>query len=964
MNNKEFTRALTRLDITPLGDTQGQTHVPAWRMRCKHLLEHPLLQMFSMTSTIFALCALDVQRLLLPPVTDGIIQAMLSGVFFFFGLELALAIGADPAQWKSLFFWLDVIATFSLVPDLPWMMDFLTQLFQGTGQSADSLTVARAGRAARVGARAGKTGKMVRLVKLARILRVLKMFRVLFGVLHDATAPAVSSVGKHEQRETTQDVIPETMGTAITNTVSKRVVVFVLLAIVIASSLSYYEVDRAEELAFRLLYSSANASAALQIVDEMMHDTLVYAIVDYNVALDRREQYDYDSLRDDETRRYVQAGSTGCEATFLVRPQLVEQAWLNLGLVVSIIVLLSASSFILSKDAVSVVQHPMQQVMRATTATAALLDVFKAVSDSQRSDKIEDLINVITLALHKVLQADSARLFFLDEATDMLWCQMNKDKGSEKPDVGENSFMKKRFLCDHDLRIPIGCGAVGLAALKNATINEVYDENCQTRSGASLCFVNQSGHQIKVRNELCMPIRADNKTIGVVQVINKKSHTEFNANSNGGFDSLDERLLQTFCSQVSGVIKTKSIAAQYQSATNQGSVGVQDLLSTFASTTTKAMSTRRRSLQKAAIDAIMTDERQSLIPGGGSSVSSAGAISIPHHVSSMEPVYGWGFPCFDYTPEQLTVYTTRLFTDLGLLAQFNIEASTMSRFVAEVARRYNEVPYHNFYHAFSVFQSCVWFCAKTTKGEQLSAIQKLSMLVASLCHDCGHTGVNNQFAIHNRSELATLYNDLSPLENLHAWSCFDAMKTADIFAGLTKDQKSQARCTIVKSILATDMAFHKEKLEKISTRHDLSGDFLIGVVLHTMDIGSTAYPWRECVRWSRCVGAEFAAQVALEKKAKLPVSTFMDIAGDLDLARLQADFIAYIVLPAFNLLHTYVPQIGIAVRHLKINRDKFISVTKHEIELPSPNEEDSRKLLWAANVASTGVGSIFQRTPR
>ena len=60
----------------------------------------------------------------------------------------------------------------------------------------------------------------------------------------------------------------------------------------------------------------------------------------------------------------------------------------------------------------------------------------------------------------------------------------------------------------------------------------------------------------------------------------------------------------------------------------------------------------------------------------------------------------------------------------------------------------------------------------------------------------------------------------------------------------------------------------------------------------------------------------------------------------------------------------YVPQIGIAVRHLKINRDKFISVTKHEIELPSPNEEDSRKLLWAANVASTGVGSIFQRTPR
>ena len=49
-----------------------------------------------------------------------------------------------------------------------------------------------------------------------------------------------------------------------------------------------------------------------------------------------------------------------------------------------------------------------------------------------------------------------------------------------------------------------------------------------------------------------------------------------------------------------------------------------------------------------------------------------------------------------------------------------------------------------------------------------------------------------------------------------------------------------------------------------------------------------AYPWVECVRWARMVGQEFAAQVAKEKEAGLTVSVFMDVHGDVQLAKLQA----------------------------------------------------------------------------
>ncbi len=40
------------------------------------------------------------------------------------------------------------------------------------------------------------------------------------------------------------------------------------------------------------------------------------------------------------------------------------------------------------------------------------------------------------------------------------------------------------------------------------------------------------------------------------------------------------------------------------------------------------------------------------------------------------------------------------------------------------------------------------------------------MLIASVCHDLDHPGVNNKFLVATNSELALLYNDRSVLENV------------------------------------------------------------------------------------------------------------------------------------------------------------------------------------------------------
>lgn len=55
------------------------------------------------------------------------------------------------------------------------------------------------------------------------------------------------------------------------------------------------------------------------------------------------------------------------------------------------------------------------------------------------------------------------------------------------------------------------------------------------------------------------------------------------------------------------------------------------------------------------------------------------------------------------------------------------------------------------------------------------------------------------------------YNDRSPLENMHAYELFDAMrqKDCDILAPLEAGEKLSARKVIIDAIIGTDMAFRE-----------------------------------------------------------------------------------------------------------------------------------------------------------
>jgi 3',5'-cyclic-nucleotide phosphodiesterase len=57
---------------------------------------------------------------------------------------------------------------------------------------------------------------------------------------------------------------------------------------------------------------------------------------------------------------------------------------------------------------------------------------------------------------------------------------------------------------------------------------------------------------------------------------------------------------------------------------------------------------------------------------------------------------------------------------------------------------------------------------KTDLCRVMSHLDVLALLLAAVGHDAGHLGRSNAFEIASESPLALLYNNASPLENLHA----------------------------------------------------------------------------------------------------------------------------------------------------------------------------------------------------
>lgn len=206
---------------------------------------------------------------------------------------------------------------------------------------------------------------------------------------------------------------------------------------------------------------------------------------------------------------------------------------------------------------------------------------------------------------------------------------------------------------------------------------------------------------------------------------------------------------------------------------------------------------------------------------------------------------------------------------MSVMEIYGINEKCVSSYFKAVQSRYNPNPYHNYDHASDVTYSILFFLFNSDVLKELSDLDNLSIVVAALCHDVGHPGVNNRFLINNRETIALTYNDISVLENMHASLTFEIMTDRDknLFANLSEENWAYARKLIIEMILETDMSKHFDSLGKFRARTLNSVDFklsniddkilLLKIALKCADIGHSAKEWKLHYDWSLKVVEEF-----------------------------------------------------------------------------------------------------------
>ena len=116
--------------------------------------------------TVFALFFDDIRILSIPKSGDNIANIVTITVLLTFSCDIIISCIALDEYVFSFFFWLDIISTVSLLADITWIMDGVTD----TTLTTQATTLAKASRAARV-------TRVIRIVRLIRLARMVKIYK-------------------------------------------------------------------------------------------------------------------------------------------------------------------------------------------------------------------------------------------------------------------------------------------------------------------------------------------------------------------------------------------------------------------------------------------------------------------------------------------------------------------------------------------------------------------------------------------------------------------------------------------------------------------------------------------------------------------------------------------------------------------------------------------------------------------
>ena len=239
------------------------------------------------------------------------------------------------------------------------------------------------------------------------------------------------------------------------------------------------------------------------------------------------------------------------------------------------------------------------------------------------------------------------------------------------------------------------------------------------------------------------------------------------------------------------------------------------------------------------------------------------------------------------------------------------EESKLDNFLMVLSKSYQNTKalYHTSLHGVDVCYSTLLILTYLKNDENkindFSQLDIISLIISAMGHDVGHPGLNNKFLVNSKNELSILSNDASVLENFHCAKTFQLLENQEIniFNNFSNEDFILIRKKMIGEILATDMAFHfqivdKYKEYKKNKDKKLEQDQL-NFITHIADLFHNYRKFEISLRWVELLSNEFWNQGDKEKELGIPISFLCD-RNDIDVPKSQVGFIHTFSLPTIQ----------------------------------------------------------------
>ena len=289
-----------------------------------------------------------------------------------------------------------------------------------------------------------------------------------------------------------------------------------------------------------------------------------------------------------------------------------------------------------------------------------------------------------------------------------------------------------------------------------------------------------------------------------------------------------------------------------------------------------------------------------------------------------------------YSPQDLFVYVSaNIFLRFQLLESLDLDVTKLIAFLRCVQGFYfSSNPYHNSLHAADVLHSCFLYLINNNVWTIFYDEEILCLLLSAAVHDIGHLGVSNPFLQMTAHPVSRLYNNRSPMENLHASLAFHLLSdpALNFFSSdrnvWNEEQTMELERKVVEMVLGTDMRQHAKMVE--SVRNMLRGgtigeddvEMLMVAILHAADLSNPMKPWSIYTSWAHRVCAEFWRQGDEESRRGMKLLPQFDRNISARFPEMQVGFMTFVVKPfvleiASVLPEAWLHQLDENIEHMK-----------------------------------------------